>query len=147
MTKVFLDTNVWLRFFLKDTDQFRPVENLISQIEEGRFLAYTSSIVFLEIVFVLEKTYGLSGKQILDYLDSIKEVRNITLLEKTDTPLAIEYFQKYGIKYADCLIASQIRKGMILVSFDKEFLKIKEINFKTPDQVEIQVHREIMESE
>ena len=135
MTKIFLDTNVWLRFFLKDNDQYESVYELISRIEEGKFLSYTSNIVILEIIFVLEKMYSLPVSQIFVYLEAVRQVRNITLIEKTNTSLALRYLKEYGLKYADCLIASQLARGMTLVSFDKEFLKIKELTVKTPGQM------------
>lgn len=135
MTKIFLDTNVWLRFFLQDNDQFASVEKLITAIEAGKFLPYTSSIIFLELVFVLSKTYGLSKEKVNDYLDAILETRNITLIEKTNTKKSLNFFAKYNVKFSDCLIASQIPTGITLVSFDQEFLKIKGINTKTPEQI------------
>lgn len=48
MTKIFLDTNVWLRFFLYDNDQFASVEKLITAIEEGKFLPSEKPTVFLK---------------------------------------------------------------------------------------------------
>ncbi len=132
MTKLFLDTNIWLRFFLKDNDQFQDVSQLITQIEEGKFLPYTSSVVFLEIVFVLQKIYHLGQTKIITCLQSILEVRNLTLIDKTDTKKALEYFRKYGIKYSDCLIASQIVPKMTLVTYDKELSKIKMIETSSP---------------
>ena len=59
--KVFLDTNIWLRFILKDSKkQFLDTKKFIEQIEEGKFRAYTSAIVFLEINFVLSKIYKIT---------------------------------------------------------------------------------------
>ena len=135
MTKLFLDTNVWLRYFLKDNEQYEAVEQLLHAIDEGKFLSYTSSIVFLEIVFVLGKTYNLSDDKILKYLTAIREVRNITLIEKTDSGKALHYFNNYHPKYSDCLIASQLAEGMILVTYDHEFSKIKGLILKTPAEI------------
>lgn len=135
MTKIFLDTNIWLRFFLQDNEQFASVEKLITAVEEGKFLPYTSSIVFLELVFVLGKTYDLSKEKVKDYLEAILETRNLTLIEKTNTKKSLSFFAKYNVKFSDCLIASQIPTGVTLVSFDQEFLKIRDINTKTPEQI------------
>lgn len=135
MTKIFLDTNVWLRFFLHDNDQFASVEKLITAIEEGKFLPYTSSIVFLELVFVLGKTYGLPKEKVANYLEAIRETRNLTLIEKTNTKKALGLFAKHSVKFSDCLIASQISTNMVLVTFDQEFLKMKSIKSKAPEEI------------
>lgn len=131
--KIFLDTNVWLRFYLKDErSQFESCQKIISQIEEGKFRAYTSSIVFLEISYVLRSVYSLPFNDVVKILESILEVRGITILNKTDTRQALDYYKKYKIKFTDCLIASQLPKDMILVSFDQDFSKIESINLKNP---------------
>lgn len=36
MKKIFIDTNIWVRFFIQDiTDQFEMTRKLVLQIEEG----------------------------------------------------------------------------------------------------------------
>lgn len=134
--KIFLDTNFLLRVFLQDNQlQFESCKNLISQIEEGKFSVYTSSIVFLEISYVLKSVYKLPYQAIIDILDSVLEIRGIIIIEKTNTKLAFEFYKKYKMKFTDCLIASQLPKGIILVSFDEELSKIKEIVVKKPNQI------------
>lgn len=134
--KIFLDTNVLLRFYLKDApDQFIPCQNLISQIEEGNFKAYTSSIIFLEVSYVLKSIYKLPFSEITDILDSISTIRGITIIEKTNIKLALEFYKKYKIKFTDCLIASQLPKNTTLVSFDEELPKIRDVEVKKPQEI------------
>ena len=136
MKKLFLDTNIWLRFILKDEEkQYSYVYNLLSQIEEGIFRVYISNIVLLEIYFVLLQLYKISQKDVLLYISNILKVRGITLIEKTNSIKAIQYCTKYNIKFADCLIASQISNEMLLVTYDDEFKKIREIKCITPDKI------------
>lgn len=134
MKKLFLDTNVWLRFFLKDeVKQYETVYRLIAQIESGRFRAYTSSIVFLEISYVLKSLYHFTHREIDDVFRAIKEVRGLTVVDETDIDKTLVYWRKYQIKFSDCLIASQIQKGMELITFDEEMAKINEVVTKKPD--------------
>jgi len=134
--KIFLDTNVLLRFFLKDNQpQFEICRNLISQIEEGLFNVYTSSIVFLEMSYVLKSVYKIPFPEITKILDSVFEIRGITIIDKTNTKLTLALFKKHRVKFTDCLIAAQLPKGHILVSFDQELSKIKEITVKNPEQL------------
>jgi len=136
MKKLFIDTNVWLRFFLKDeAEQYETVYRLISQIESGRFRAYTSSIVFLEINYVLKSVYKFSFKEIDEVFRAIKEVRGITIIDEANFDKTLIYWRKYQIKFSDCLIAGQTQKGMVLVTFDEELTKIKEVIVKRPADV------------
>lgn len=63
--KIFLDTNVLLRPFLEHNPQAEVCKKLISKIEEGAFSVYTSSIVFLEISYVLKSVYKIPYKEII----------------------------------------------------------------------------------
>jgi len=135
MTKIFLDSNIWLRYFLRDNDQFESVEKLLKLIDEGNFLPYCSSMVIMEVIFVLTRLYKKSVDEVIQCVDAILKIRNIVILEKTDIEVAIAYYKKLKIKFSDCLIASQIAKNMILVTFDQDFSKIKEIKIQTPQEV------------
>lgn len=131
--KIFLDSNFLLRYYLKDDQrQFEDCKELILQIEEGKFKVYTSSIVFLEISYVLKSVYKLLFSDITEVLDSILTIRGITIIDKTNVKKALEFYKKYKVKFTDCLIASQLPKSAILVSFDEELSKIKEIKVKSP---------------
>lgn len=134
MTKIFLDSNIWLRYFLKDNNQFESVEKLLNSIEEGKFLPYTSSIVLMEVCFVLSRTYKMTRDEITKYLESILETRNITILEETNSKIAFSYYKKFGIKFSDCLIASQTPKDMVFITYDSDFSKIKSLNVKDPSK-------------
>lgn len=134
--KLFLDTNILLRFFLKDIpDQFEYCRELISAAEEGRFQPYSSAIVFLEISYVLKSVYKLPFEEVLKILDAILTIRNLTVMDKTDIKKALKLYRKYKIKFTDCLIASQLPKQTTLVSFDLDFSKVDEINVKKPQEL------------
>ncbi|MBU1000647.1 PIN domain-containing protein [Patescibacteria group bacterium] len=102
----------------------KTAKELILQIEEGRFGTYTSSIVFSEISYVLKSVYELPFSDITEVLDSTLTIRGITIVDKTNTKIALQFYKKYKIKFTDCLIASQLPKNTILVSFDEELSKI-----------------------
>jgi len=51
--KVFIDTNIWLRFFLNDVPaQSQDCIKLFQKIEQGDYRPYTSAIVCLEAVYI-----------------------------------------------------------------------------------------------
>lgn len=136
MDKVFIDTNVWMRFFIKtDLRQYEGAIALISAIEQGSMRAYTSTIVLLEIAYVAEKVYKIPHEDVLNWFSVIQKIRSLTLIEKTSFPLALQYHKRYGVKLADCIITSQISQDMMLITFDKEFRKIKGLNVATPQEI------------
>ncbi|MBI2595982.1 PIN domain-containing protein [Candidatus Daviesbacteria bacterium] len=136
--KIFLDSNIWLRFFLQDIQkQYESVVELLSQIESGRFKSYTSSLIFMEVNFILEKVYKLKRDEVFDLFVRIQSVRGLTIIEKTNLKLSLEYYKQYNLKFPDCLIASQLPSNTTLISFDEELSKIKEIVVKKPQEIKL----------
>jgi len=136
MKKLFLDTNLFLRFFLKDHEnQYQNVYNLFAKIEEGKFKPYTSSIVFLELNYVVRNIYKLSINEVFDYIEAIKKMRGMTVIEKTDSNKAIDLYKKHRIKLGDCFIAVQLPKGAQLITYDEDFKKVNEIQVQTPEEL------------
>lgn len=136
MRKLFLDTNIFLRFFLRDEEgQYQNVLKLLSVIEEGKFRPYTSSIVFLELNYVLRNIYKLSVSETVAHLEAMGKIRGMTVIEKTDSIRAINLYKKYRIKLGDCFIATQLSKGSILVTYDEDFGKVKEIESQNPEAI------------
>ena len=135
MKKFLLDTNVWLRYFLKDEPgQYKWARKIILLTEEGKFLPYISVITFLEINYLLLKNYDLSFDKWKKVVEAILEVRNLVVVGRTDLLNGLEKHFKTKIKLADCLIASGLPKGGVLVSWDRDFAKMKGINFLSPEQ-------------
>lgn len=134
MKKLFVDSNVWLRFILEDNEQAGECKKLIEQIEFGKYRVYTSSIVMLEVNFVLSAIYKIKMVGVIKDLEVILKTRNLTLIEKTDFKKALRWHKKFKIKLADCLIGSQIDKNMVLISFDKDFDKLP-VKVKTPGEL------------
>lgn len=125
-TKVFIDSNVFLRFLTQDDkNKAADCASLFQLIENGAIRPYVSNIVILEIQFVLIKLYKFPKAKVMEDIDTILSLRNLTVIEKTNTKIALEIYTKHNIKYADCLISTQIPKGTRLVSYDEEFAKIK----------------------
>ena len=135
MKKFLLDTNVWLRYFLKDEpEQYKWAGKIILLAEEGKFLPYISVITFLEIHYLLLKNYDLSFDKWKKVAEAILEVRNLVVVDRTDLVSGLENHFETKIKLADYLIASGLPKGGVLVSWDKDFAKMRGVNFLSPEQ-------------
>ncbi|MBU1110427.1 PIN domain-containing protein [Patescibacteria group bacterium] len=133
--KIFIDTNVWLRFLLADVkEQYQECVDFFIEAEAGRFRPYTSTIVLLEVHYVLTSLLKISQEKVLQDIECILETRNLTLIEKTDFRKALKVYRKTKIKFADCLIATQLPKEAVLCTFDKEFRKVKTLKTITPGE-------------
>lgn len=134
--KLLFDTNIWIRYVIKDNKhQFEAAKALVEANEAGLIKLYSSSLVFLEISYVLKSLYHFKFEEIWEVVESIRKARDITIIQKTDLDQALLFYKKYKIKFTDCLIASQMKKDLILVTFDLEFKKIKEITSQTPKEL------------
>jgi len=133
--RYFLDTNVFLRYFLVDSSQSPACAQLIQAVEEGQLLVATSSIVLLELHFVLKKIYGFSAHELQTVMELVLSIRNMQLCETTDFKQSLEWQKTYGVKLADCLILTQVPAKALFVSYDKEFDRIKHLERLTPEVV------------
>lgn len=137
MNKIFVDTNVFLRYFVpEDEHSFEQSRKLFETIEKGAIIPYISSVVVQEIIYVLLRSYKFSYKEVCLKLPLIFDLRNLVVLEKTDTKKAINLYLKLNIKFGDCLIATQIPKGVILCTYDEDFKKIPGLIIKTPSKID-----------
>ena len=133
MKKIFLDTNVWLRFLLQDEkQQAEDCVKLIELIETGHFRPYTSAIVLLELQYVLTVVYKIAREAVVEDIETILGTRGLVLAEKTNFGEAFRIYRQSKIKLADCLVATALPEKMILCSYDQDFRKISGVVVKTP---------------
>lgn len=136
MTKVFVETSVLMRFLTADDAQkFQDCQALFEKIEQGQIRPYISNVVILEILFLLTKLYKFPKTKVLVDLYKVLALRNLTLIEKTDTKMALNLFERFNIKYADCLIAAQVPKTTTLLTYDEDFKKLTGLKISTPLEV------------
>lgn len=136
MVKVFVETSVFMRFLTADDPQkFKDCVVFFEKIEQGKIRPYTSNVIILEILFLLTKLYKFPKSKVLQDMSKILNLRNITLVEKTDTRKALKMFSQHNIKYADCLITTQISPQTTLVTYDEDFAKLKILQTATPKEI------------
>jgi len=131
--KIFLETSVFIRYFTADDKKkFKDCVRLLEIIEKGKARPYTSNIVIFEVLFVLARIYKFSKKEVLEGIQKILDLRNLTLVEKTNTRKALETFQKLNIKFPDCLITTQVPRNSKIATYDEDFAKIKTLSVTDP---------------
>lgn len=105
---IFVDTNVFLRFFVRDVESFyRKAKELFEKAERGDAKLVTSDMVIAEIVWVLESYYDFSKSEIKEVVDTILETKNIKISNHARVKEAInnyalgkfDFIDAYNIAY------------------------------------------------
>ncbi len=134
--KVFLDTNIWLRFFIDDKTTLHDISHeLINSIEAGTHEPYTSAIVCLEVQYVLKTFYKQPIQKVHKYIEAVLSTRNMTLIDKTDFKRAWDLHRKTGNKLSDCLILTQIPSTVALCTFDEHLVKQTQVKTVKPEEL------------
>lgn len=125
---VFVDANVFLRFFIKDVEaQYEKARVLFEKAEAGKIKLETSELVIAEIVWVLESFYGFSRKEIADVLATLLSSRNLRIANHARISDAVGLYAAGAMDFIDaCNIAYMKSKEYARVAtFDsKHYRKI-----------------------
>lgn len=129
---VFVDTNVFLRFFIRDVEAlYRKAETLFEKAESGDIKLETNELVMAEIVWVLESFYDFSRQEIKTILETILETRNLKVAGHEKILEAVNLYTSKKIDFIDAYNISYIKaKGQRKVAtFDiKDFKNVEGIN-------------------
>ena len=125
--KVYLiDTNVVLRYLLDDHKLFSPKAKAFMQdVAKGLKKAELSSVVVVECVYVMEKFYQIPKNEIVDRLSRILNIKEIVNPDKSELLDALVKFENSGADIVDCILAAKSSSQRVIVSFDKDFKKLK----------------------
>lgn len=138
MKNVFLDTNIFIRFLVKDNSKmFNETKKLFCLIEKGKIKAETDVIVITEIIWVLSSYFKLSRRKIFEYISLLFKMKNLTIQDSTIIIRALEIYQKLSVDFIDAFCATLTIKKKIkyICSYDKDFDKIFN-NFNTAKRIE-----------
>ena len=133
--RVFLDTNIFL-VILNQEKNWQLAEELLSDINNGKHMAYTSAICVSEILSgFYEEDESEKGEM---FITDLKAISNfiITDVDFIISKEAAKMRAKYKIKLPDAVIASSCKIHRCnLITQDKDLKKIKEINVKSIDEI------------
>ena len=123
---VFVDTNVFLRFFVRDVESFyQKAKELFEKAEKGTVKLETNDLVIAEIVWVLESYYDFTKTEIKDIIDTILETKNLKVSNNARVKEAtsmyafknIDFIDAYNIAYFK---AKDLKK---IATFDSKHFK------------------------
>lgn len=130
----FIDTNIFIRSLIKEDNKiYNDCLKLLSLIKNNEIKAYTSSLVFAEISWVLDSFYKFNKKEVINALTSISSLSGLKILNNTNPVIALKIYSKFNIKFIDALVASSrlIKNNkMKIISYDKDFDKVGAIRIE-----------------
>ena len=107
MKPVFVDANVFLRFFTKDdTGQHARAAKLFRAGAEGHALLVSGPPVLFEVAWTLRAAYGQSARDVLDVLEAILALPGLSLTDAAVCTEAVRLSRDSGVDFPDAYIAA-----------------------------------------
>lgn len=125
MREVVIDTNIIVRYFIKDNpQQFLLAQKLIKDIEQNKVCGLISLLVVHETVWILENYYDLKRNEFTPRVLQLLALRNLKIIEvkKEVVVNVLAKMQLRKIDFTDVYLA-EIAKDRRIFSFDKDFKK------------------------
>ncbi len=127
MKKIFIDTNIFIRFLVDDNHKMRnETKKLFEYIKGGVVKAETDVIVLVEIIWVLSSFYRVKKDKIFEYLTLLLNLKNLVVKEEKIIVNALNIYLKNNVDFIDAFIASYgiNKKIKYIYSYDKDYDKI-----------------------
>jgi predicted nucleic acid-binding protein len=128
MDKVFVDTNVFLRFFTQDDQgQHERAARLFLDAEGGQIELVTGPPVFFELAWTLRSAYKQKAGKVVDVLERILGLPGMTVTDESLVTKALEMARDGSREFADAYIAANalLSKAQAVATFNqKDFQKM-----------------------
>ncbi|MBN2073524.1 MAG: PIN domain-containing protein [Actinobacteria bacterium] len=127
---VYADTNIFLRYLTDEPPELAAkVSIFFDEMESGKYRLYVCDLVLSELVYVLEKLFGLSKKEICEKIKVLMLKKNIIMENKQIVFDALDAYRDLNVNFVDAYIFSHSSKNGInkIFSFDEHFKKFENI--------------------
>jgi predicted nucleic acid-binding protein len=112
MNAIFVDANVFLRFFTVDeAGQHRRAAELFRKAASGRVVLMTGPPVLFEIAWTLRSAYNQPREQVLEVLGSILTLPCLSMVDASLVEEAIDLARRSGQEFADAYIVACANKA------------------------------------
>ena len=123
---IFVDTNVFLRFFVADVQElYKKAKGLFQKAEQGEVRLVTSEMVIAEIVWVLESYYGFLKEEVKTVVESLLHAKGLKVINFNLIDKAIGKYVDDNIEFIDAYNGSLMEKRRYrrVATFDKRHFK------------------------
>ena len=107
MRRVYVDANVFLRFFTRDDEgQHERARKLFTEAAGGKIQLVSGPPVLFEVAWTLRSAYAVSPLRILEILDAVAAFPGLSLSDGATALSAISLARESGVEFADAYIAA-----------------------------------------
>jgi predicted nucleic-acid-binding protein len=99
-----LDTNVLVRYLTLDDNVQAAVASRVLNGLSVESPGFLSLVVIIELVWVLESSYGFEKDRIIDTLDALLRAQELTIEQADTVRQALRRYAFSGADFADCVI-------------------------------------------
>jgi predicted nucleic acid-binding protein len=127
LSEIFVDSNVFLRFYAEDDKtQGEAAEKLFRLAAQHKLELIAGPPVFFEVAWTLRAWFKWPNDKVLDVLEAMTAIPNMTLLDKEVVIKAILLAKNTGQEFADAYIGAtvQSRDAQIATFNKKHFAKL-----------------------
>jgi len=135
MKRVFIDTNILLRYLTKDDPvQYPRCRNLFKKAQNGEMLLVTSTLVIAELIWTLASHYQVSKEQIIEKTSIIIGSDAVQIHDKEIIAEALVIYARKNVDYIDAYNAVLLRHLNLkeIYSYDRDFDRIEGIDRLEP---------------
>lgn len=126
MKKYIVDTNIFLRFLLRDNEElFQKAKKYLTDAKEKKIILILIAQVVFEIDYVLRGVYKLSRQESTDYLAKLVKIPYIQVENRVIIAETIEKYKEKNIDLVDLFLMETAKQEKAeVLSFDKDFSKL-----------------------
>ena len=123
---IFIDSNIFLNFLLKEEGFFEGSEKLLESVEQGKIVGITTLINLMEVMSILRKYSGGDSALIVKDIEKLGEMENLSVIIPNEIHIAEAYNIQKHVKTMpvdSILVAVAGDFAEIFVTRDKELAK------------------------
>ncbi|WP_341793938.1 MULTISPECIES: type II toxin-antitoxin system VapC family toxin [unclassified Rickettsia] len=126
-----IDTNVLVRYLTQDDEKQATIVNkVISQYENQAQSIFINNIVICELIWVLERGYKYSKKEITDAVRAILSTTEFVFEQPETLWLSLNDYEKYNADFSDILLGkiNKVYGCISTITFDNKAVTLKEFS-------------------
>jgi predicted nucleic acid-binding protein len=135
MEDLFVDTNIFLRFLLKDDrKKAEHCKNLFEKAEKGKIKIFTSDLVIAEVIWTLESFYKLSKKEVSEKVRQMLTLKNLGIPGASLLIEALVIYEEKNVDFIDAYNYILMLNGGLerIASYDTDFDKLYGLKRQEP---------------
>lgn len=121
--KIFIDTNIFLRYLTNDDPAMaNKIERIFQQALNGKTALVTNAFVIAEIIWVLESFYKRSKEDIENMVSKIMNTKGLEVKDSRLLFKALDLYVSENIDFTDAYIAIYMKQNgwNRILTFDKK---------------------------